>query len=180
MKYKGLLSGKSILEIGCGEGDDTKTLAKIADSIIAIDKDIGRLHNLNETFPNVIIQQVDISDGIFFSENQFSAVLASLSLHYFTRSQTKNILDGIKYTLVPNGILLVRVNSVKDINYGSFGYPEIESGLLDVAGQQKRFFTKDNILDYFAANWQMDNLKEKTIDRYKKPKTIWEFIARNV
>lgn len=179
MKYKGLLSGKNILEIGCGEGDDTKTLAKIAESIVAIDIDISRLHNINEALPNVVVQQADIRDGIFFSENQFSAVIASLSLHYFTRSQTKNILDGIRYTLIPDGILLVRVNSTKDINYGSVGYPEIESGLFDVAGQQKRFFSMENILDYFAINWQIDNLEEKTIDRYKKAKTIWEFTAQS-
>ena len=105
LKYKSQLSGKTILEIGCGEGCDTQVMAKIAGSITAIDK---------------------------------------------------------------------------DINYGSVGYPEIESGLFSVEGQQKRFFTKASVLDYFAKNWQIDHLEEKTIDRYHKPKVIWEFVARNI
>jgi ubiquinone/menaquinone biosynthesis C-methylase UbiE len=179
-KYETQLYGKTILEIGCGGGDDTKVLAKIADSIIAIDKDINGLKELSDTFANVVTQQIDISDGIFFSENQFTAVIASLSLHYFTQSQTENIINNIQYSLVRNGNLLVRVNSTKDINYGAVGYPEIESGLFNVDGQPKCFFTKDNVLDYFSKNWQVNHLEEKTIDRYQKPKVIWEFIARNI
>jgi len=180
IKYKPQLSGRNILEIGCGEGDDTKVLAHIAGGIIAIDKDITRIKKLSDTFPNVVIEQLDICDGIAFSENQFSVIIASLSLHYFTQAETHKILSSIQYSLVCNGILIVRVNSTKDINYGSVGYPEIEPGLFNVEGEQKRFFNKASVLDYYTKNWQIDHLEEKTIDRYHKPKVIWEFVARNV
>lgn len=179
-KYQTQLCGKTVLEIGCGEGDDTKYLAKNSGSVIAIDRDINRLKEFNSTFANVVIQQVDITNGIFFSENQFSAVVASLSLHYFSRVQTEKIIDGIQYCLARNGTLIVRVNSTKDSNYGAVGYPQIESDIFNVDGQLKRFFTKDNVLDYFSKNWQVDHLEEKTIDRYQKPKVVWEFIARNI
>lgn len=43
------------------------------------------------------------------------------------------------------GILLVQLNSTKDVNHGAVGHEEIEPGFYLVNGERKRFFDQDSI-----------------------------------
>lgn len=81
---------------------------------------------------------------------------------------------------MPEGFLLCRLNSIRDINYGAEGSPELAAGLYRVENQPKRFFSESDINELFGPNWKLGDLVEKTIDRYKKLKTVWEFAAINV
>ena len=75
------------------------------------------------------------------------------------------------------GVLICRLNSSNDINYGATGYPEIEPGLYHVKGQFKKFFTRKEIEALFGMGWQLKGLSEQSIDRYEKKKVAWEFAA---
>lgn len=81
--------------------------------------------------------------------------------------------------MIDRGVLICRVNSREDSNYGAVGHPEIESGLYNVRGVAKRFFSNDDIGNLFANGWTVRDLQLKTIDRYDLPKCIWEFTAIN-
>lgn len=56
----------------------------------------------------------DMSLGLPFKNNSINAIVADLSLHYFSSSTTKYILDEIYRVLKNNGYLIGRVNSTKD------------------------------------------------------------------
>ena len=73
--------------------------------------------------------------------------------------------------------MLCRVNSFKDENYGAAGYPEIESGLYEVNGEQKRFFTKREIKLLWSQWFVLGEILHKDIDRYEKTKFVYEFSA---
>jgi ubiquinone/menaquinone biosynthesis C-methylase UbiE len=179
LAYKNELLGKNVLELGCGNGLDTKLLFELCTHVSVIDINYEYLAQIKKNYPKVQTYHRDISNKLQFPDNQFQIIIASLCLHYFTKNQTIYILNEIKRILKPNSILIARVNSVNDSNFGALGYPEIEHGLYDVKGKPKRFFNADDIRDFLSSGWDIEHIKEKCIDRYSKPKMIWEFIGRN-
>jgi hypothetical protein len=46
-----------------------------------------------------------------------------------------------------------------------------------VGEQTKRFFARADLLALFADGWQLTALEEQTIDRYERPKVVWELAA---
>ena len=118
---------------------------------------------------------LDHSKKLPFENNSFDVVVASLCLHYFNWSATNAIIIEVSRILRSGGFLLCRLNSKNDINYGSTGYPEIETDLFNVKGRSKRFFNKSDIYELFPEPWKLTSLQEKLIDRYDKEKVVWEF-----
>jgi len=161
---------KSILELGAGEGVDSAYLKRQGCMLLATD-----------LTPNLElgITHLDHAKPLPFHDNSYDVVVASLTLHYFKWSQTEEIVKEISRVLTSGGLLVCRVNSVNDEHYGATGYPELEKRLFNVKGQQKRFFTREDIVKLFAKNWTIEAIEEKRIDRYKHPKTVWEFGAIN-
>jgi len=104
-------------------------------------------------------------------------VVASLSLHYFTWTATRKTVNELLRVFDRRGLLICRLNSVDDHNYGSSGYPEIERNLYDVRGTPQRSFSRGDIHDLFRDSWQLVNIEQKSIDRYEKEKVVWEFGA---
>ena len=164
-----------LLELGCGAGRDTPVLSDIG-QVINADISGDALLQCKQDIPGALPVLLDISRPLPFADASFNVVVASLCLHYFTWDVTRNIRDEIGRCLADNGLLLVRVNSTNDIHYGASGYPELESGLYDVKGQTKRFFSKDDISALFTGAWLIKNMEEMTVDRYAKPKSLWELV----
>ena len=179
-KYLYEFRNKNILEIGSGLGEDTKHLSKLTKKITAIDIDEERIKNLKLELPKINFYCMDIRSKLPFKADSFDVILASLRLHYFTFTEIQKILKELKRVLKNNSIMVVRLNSINDKNYGADGHPEIEHHLFNVDGQPKRFFSRDDIHTIFKDGWEVENLTEKSIDRFEMPKVIWEFSARNM
>ena len=167
-KWANELIGKNVLELGCGSGIDTRIIDRHAKAVIATD--IAD----KKSAAKVIL---DHSKPLPFIKDEFEVVVASLCLHYFSWGVTSKTLSKIASVLRQNGLLICRLNSVNDYNYGAIGHPEIEAHMYMVDGEQKRFFDKADIYQLFDENWDLRNLKESSIDRYEKTKTVWEFGA---
>ena len=164
------VSNKSVLELGAGEGIDSAYIRRYCRTLLATDlkpnQELG-------------ISHLDHGKPFPFSENEFHVVVASLTLHYFKWSNTVEIVKEICRVLKSGGLLICRVNSVNDEYYGATGYAELEPRLYSVNGQQKRFFTKEDIITLFDKKWTLESIEEKQIDRYEHPKMVWEFGAIN-
>jgi ubiquinone/menaquinone biosynthesis C-methylase UbiE len=159
---------KSILELGAGDGRDSAYLRDHSYSLISTDL------KPNE---DLMISFMDHSKPLSFEDDSFDVVVASLTLHYFTWSQTTGIVKELKRILKNGGLLICRVNSIKDTNYGASGYPEVEPGVYQVNDQLKRFFAKKDVIKLFCQGWKVKRIEEKLIDRYMYPKAVWEFGA---
>ncbi len=73
--------------------------------------------------------------------------------------------------------MICRVNSDKDVNYGSNDGTMIEPNYYKVDGKPKRFFTKKQI-HYFFNEFEIISSKEAIMTRYDKPKHTWEIVVR--
>jgi ubiquinone/menaquinone biosynthesis C-methylase UbiE len=124
----------------------------------------------------------DVRHQLPFTDQSFDVVIASLSLHYFSRRKTREIISEIHRCLSSGGYLLCRLNSTNDKNYGARATsekgtdPSSEHYHL-IGGTWKRFFDKVEMSSLFGRRWHRLSLEEQTIKRYELPKVVWEVIV---
>lgn len=169
-----------VLDIGCGIGLDTKYLTEMGYWVISIDISGEALAICRQELPDNTFLQVDIREGLPFSKNSFQIINANLSLHYFSWEKTKKIMGNIHNCLKTEGLCIVRLNSTNDSNFGSVGHEEIEQNLFRVHGEQKRFFDIQAVNKLFSSGWKSHAIEELNINRYSKPKIVWEIIVEKV
>jgi len=168
----------SVLELGCGRGQDTATLVEAGLPVIAIDLSPSEIEHARALVPGADYFVQDVRAPFPASTNHVGVVVASLSLHYFTWIETIDLVARIHSALQPNGILLCRLNSTKDHNFGAAGYPEIEKNFYLVEGKPKRFFNRAAVDALFSQGWQTLSLEEHVVERHFKPKVVWEIILQ--
>ncbi|MBT4161082.1 MAG: class I SAM-dependent methyltransferase [Gammaproteobacteria bacterium] len=164
-------AGNYVLELGCGEGLDSSILSAQGLEFISIDIDFESLTNCSQIQGCQPIN-ADLSSKLPFPDNAFNFVLASLSLHYFSWKNTLEIVYEIRRVLTPEGMILIRVNSTKDINFGAGVGEEIEKNYYLNSERKKRFFDKTAV-ETVLAGMNIRSLLHETIDRYGKDKQVW-------
>ncbi len=164
-----------IIDLGCGSGNDTLYLIERGKTVIPCDYSKSAIQNIQKNFPEVARTECfDMTRGLPFEDNFTSVIICDLSLHYFTEEVTFQILEELKRVLKPDGILIIRVNSVKDVNHGAGEGKEIEPHLYETEdGRYKRFFDEADVKKFFA-NWEELYLHEETMGRYEKEKVLWK------
>lgn len=165
-----------ILELGCGEGDDTQTLLADGHQVIAIDLCASAIATAKINAPTATYYCQDLRDTFPPQAVELGVAIASLSLHYFTWTETLAIVDRLRSILQLNGLLLCRLNSTTDYNYGAIGYPQISENYYLVNGEPKRFFDRAAVTALFSHGWQSIAIEEKIIYKYAQPKSVWEII----
>jgi hypothetical protein len=105
------------------------------------------------------------------------AVVANLSLHYFSWHDTEKVVADIRRVLAADGCLLCRVNSVADMEHGAGQGTRIEENYYNVDGKLKRFFNKERIGELFRG-WEMLLCDEHRMTRSGKTKVLWEVVVR--
>ena len=165
-----------VLELGCGKGDDTAILVDAGFRVLAVDRSPGAIESARAAVPRAEFHAGDFRASFPAIGAPIWVIIASLSLHYFAWDETVALVEQIRTTLRPRGALLCRLNSTNDHNYGASGYPRIESNYYLVDGEPKRFFDRTSIEALFATGWRMLSLEEQLIQRYAKPKVVWEAV----
>ncbi len=168
-----------IIDLGCGSGNDTKYLLSRGKAVIVCDFSLKAIENIRKNFPEVLgAECFDMTESFPFEDNFSELIIADLSIHYFSEEVTEAVLEEIKRVLKPNGILLLRVNSVKDFNHGAGQGTEIERNYFRTAdGRFKRFFDREDICKFFG-DWEMLYLNEGQMIRYPLPKMLWTAMCR--
>jgi SAM-dependent methyltransferase len=169
-------AGGYVLELGCGNGRDTVDLISAGCKVIAMDIAMENLVECAGSASSADNLQVDISKPLPFAKDSASVIIASLSLHYFSWDVTLRIASEIRRCIKNDGFLLARFNSVNDRYHGSSSTLEIEPNFYNVGTGTKRFFD-ENSVQLFLQGWNIQFLEENVIDRYKKPKYVWETMA---
>jgi len=163
-----------ILDLGCGSGNDTLYLIGKGKKVYSVDQSENAIKNIKKNFPEVIeARTMNMLDGIDYSDNTFGIVIADLSLHYFSDEETKRILSEIKRTLTTEGYLLIRVNTVNDVNHGAGSGEEIEHHFYRTDDDMfKRFFDEEDIKRIFS-DFNIIFCEEQKMLRYKNEKTVY-------
>lgn len=169
-----------VLEIGCGYGDDTASLAKAGLRVIGFDLSRASVVSTRIRVPSARIERRDVRDPLPEDATGLGVALASLSLHYFAWEETKAIVDRVRLALRLGGVLLCRLNSTEDRNFGADGCEEIEPDYFLVNGQPKRFFDESAVRRLFSDGWNTIALEHVTTDKYQKSKAAWEIVLERV
>lgn len=170
-----------IIDLGCGFGNDTLYLIQKQKDVIPCDQSYNAISCIKRNFPEISQAECfDMLDGLPFDDEFCEVVIADLCLHYFTSADTEKIIADIYKILRPNGYLIFRVNSVNDINHGAGEGEEIERNLYKTADERlKRFFDEKDI-SFFFRNFQIEYVKETTMNRYKLEKRLYEGCVRKI
>jgi SAM-dependent methyltransferase len=166
-----------ILELGCGEGRDSATLAAPGHRIVGIDLSADAIDKARTRVPSGEFRCQDILAPFPVADGGAGVVVASLSLHYFPWHDTVSLAARVRDVLRPQGVLLCRLNSTGDHHFGASGHPEIAENYFSVDGAPKRFFDRAAVQSLFASGWRTLELGEKVIDRYDRPKSVWEVVV---
>jgi SAM-dependent methyltransferase len=162
-----------ILDLGCGEGNDTLYLIEKGYEVISLDYSKEALDIVKNNIRDSITVLADISKKLPFEDNSFDIIVADLSLHYFDLETSKKIMMEIKRILTKHGCLLARVNSIYDLNYGANQGTKIEDDFYYVSGYNKRFFSLDSATSLFSLIGETKAMESNML-RYSKPKKVIE------
>lgn len=181
-KYENILmksKDTSIIDLGCGFGNDTLYLKERKYEVISCDFSKKALKRLSNFIDNLNVKCFDMKDGLPFKDSSAKVIISDLSLHYFTWSETQEILKEIKRVLMNEGTLICRVNSIKDINYGVGQGIKIEENFYNIDGNLKRFFNESQLRELFR-EWDIQYIMETEINRYNMKKIAWEISIKKM
>jgi len=160
----GIIKPKSkILELGCGTGNDSYAFAVNGHEVIATDFSQAAIDQDSERFkgvPGLNFQVMDISEPFKFNDNEFDAVYARLSLHYFTSETTRRVFGEIRRVLKPNGQLFFICKSTDDPLYGKGN--QIEADMFELDGHVRHFFSEDYARSLLSDGFKIDKLESGT------------------
>ena len=167
---------KEILDLGCGIGADTLYLLEKGYKVLSTDFSNEALQSIKNNIPNSKTMYLDMRDNFPFEENSYSIIVADLSLHYFDNETKIHIMNEIKRILSNNGILLARVASVNDFNFGAGEGEELEKNYYFEGAYTKRFFDLEDVNKYFGIIGNVEAKETEMIrneEEYSKPKRLY-------
>lgn len=179
-EYKDILEQNkenSILDLGCGIGADTLYLLERGYDVLSCDFSNEALKSIRDNIPNSKTLYLDMMKDFPIEDNSYSLIIADLSLHYFDNATTIHIMNEIKRILKQDGILLARVASVNDFNFGAGVGQELEKNYYFEGDYTKRFFDLEDVNKYFGIIGSVET-EETQMTRneteYSKPKMLYK------
>lgn len=143
-----------ILELGAGQGQDSRYFAKHGYYVVSTDNNPVALKESKEKLEeqklnNIELENVLLGHKLPYKDGEFDVVYAHLSLHYFDDKTTKAVFNEIYRVLKKDGIFAFFTNSTSDPEYKSGTM--LENDLFEIEGKQKRFFTVESAKQYAAS-----------------------------
>ena len=165
--------GARILELGCGQGQDSKYFANLGFEVTATDFSQFALDQIRDE--RISKQRVNLSNKLPFENNSFDIIYSHLTLHYFDKERTQSLFDEIYDILKPGGIFATFNNTMDDPEV--LNSTLIEEGLyMTPVGIQKRFFTTDSLAK-FTSKLETILLDDKGQTHKDEIKTLIRFVG---
>lgn len=178
-EYKNILDenkDNEILDLGCGIGADTLYLLERGYNVLSCDFSVEALKSIENNIPNSKTFYLDMMKKFPIDDKKYSLIIADLSLHYFNNETTIHIMKEIKRILKDGGVLLARVASVNDFNFGAAQGEKQENNCYFEGAYTKRFFDLEDVNKYFSIIGDVE-AKESQMTRdeeeYSKPKVLY-------
>lgn len=169
-----------LLDLGCGPGEDSAALRARRYVVVSTDAMPSQLARARDLVGTAALLRVDHRQPLPFRDEVFTAGIASLSLHYMRWEVTLAAFREVRRVLMPGAPFLFRVNAMDDVNFGALDGTEVEPGLRasdeSPYSEVKRFFDEPTVRAA-ALDFEVDVLRHVQIDRYEKPKQVWECLA---
>lgn len=174
----------TVLELGCGTGNDAARLADRGYAVTAVDLSGEAIRRARSRFgARVDFRVADITQPLPFPESSFDAVMSNVALHMFPDGMTRFIFAEIGRVVRPAGLFLFHVNAIEDRPLRARSLRvvrEIEPDyVLEETGQTMHFFS-DAYLRDLLSDWDDVSLEpsEITGPQGQPFKRVWRGVAR--
>jgi SAM-dependent methyltransferase len=175
---------RSILELGCGTGNDAARLARAGYLVTAIDLSTEAIQQARVKFGSAITFVVaDMARPLPFPNGSFDAVMAKVALHMFPDAVTRSVFAEVARVVRPEGLFLFHVNALEDRPLRERWRPverELEQDyVLEQAGQTMHFFSEAYLRELLV-NWgevRLDPIEIADRESGEPFKRVWRGVA---
>jgi SAM-dependent methyltransferase len=175
---------RTILELGCGTGNDAARLAGEGYSVTAVDLSGEAIGRARARFgPVARFMVADMTQRLPFPDGAFDAVMSNVALHMFPDGVTRAVFAEVGRLVRPGGLFLFHVNALEDRPLRARRLPACElepDYVAEESGQTMHFFS-DAYLRELLAGWRELQLAPVPIPHREtgEPyKHVWRGIAR--
>lgn len=109
-----LSEGKSLIELGCGNGRDSIYFANHNLNVTAIDQIDEEIDYLNQKYGSDNIQFVARDFTNLKKDIKYDYIYSRFTLHSITEDREKKVFEWIESQLNDNGLFLLEVRSIND------------------------------------------------------------------
>lgn len=175
---------RTILELGCGTGNDAARLAGEGFSVTAIDLSGEAIRQAQARFGSLARFLVaDMTEQLPFPDGSFDAIMSNVAMHMFPDDVTRALFTQVRRLVRVGGLFVFHVNSLEDRPLRARSLParELEPDYVaEESGQTMHFFSKAYLRDLLAG-WEQVQLVPIPVPHRKtgEPfKHVWRGIAR--
>jgi SAM-dependent methyltransferase len=137
---------RTILELGCGTGNDAARLADAGYSVTAIDLSGEAIQQARARYGAMARFAVaDMTRRLPFPSSGFDAVMSNVAMHMFPDSVTRGVFAEVERLVRPAGLFLFHVNALEDRPLRARRLParELEPDYVaEESGQTMHFFSE--------------------------------------
>jgi SAM-dependent methyltransferase len=178
-------AARTILELGCGTGNDAARLAREGYAVTAADLSAEAIGRAQASFaPDVTFLVADIAEPFPFPDASFDAVMSNVALHMFPDAVTRAVFAEIRRVVRPDGLFLFHVNALEDRPLRARRLAvaqELEQDyVLEESGQTMHFFSEAYLRELLRG-WRelrldrVEIMHRKTGEPFKQ---AWRGVAR--
>jgi SAM-dependent methyltransferase len=175
---------RTILELGCGTGNDAARLTDAGYSVTAIDLSGEAIEQARARFGSMVRFVVaDLTQRLPFPDGGFDAVMSNVAMHMFPDGVTRAVFAEVGRLVRPGGLFLFHVNALEDrpVRARSLPARELEADYVaEESGQTMHFFS-ETYLRELLGGWRELHLGSVQIPHREtgEPyKHVWRGIAR--
>ena len=175
---------RTILELGCGTGNDAARLAGEGYSVTAIDLSGEAIGHAQARFGSMVRFMVaDMTKRLPFPDGDFDAVMSNVAMHMFPDGVTRSVFAEVGRLVRPGGLFLFHVNALEDRPLRARWQParELEPDYVaEESGQTMHFFSEAYLRELLG-EWRELHLASVLVPHRKtgEPfKHVWRGIAR--
>jgi SAM-dependent methyltransferase len=175
---------RTVLELGCGTGNDAARLAAEGYAVTAVDLSGEAIGRARARFgPLATFLVADVTRPLPFSDGAFDAVMSNVAVHMFPDDVTRAVFAQVGRLVRADGLFVFHVNSLEDRPLRARALParELEPDYVaEESGQTMHFFSEAYLRELLAG-WQQVQLVPVLVSHRKtgEPfKHVWRGIAR--
>lgn len=174
---------QTILELGCGTGNDAARLAGEGYSVTAIDlsgEAIGRAQARFGSLARFLV--ADMTQRLPFPDGSFDAVMSNVAMHMFPDDVTRVVFAQVGRLVRTGGLFVFHVNSLEDRPLRARRLParELEPDYVTEESGQTIHFFSEPYLRALLAGWQQVQLIPVPVPHHTTGqlfKHVWRGIA---
>ncbi|MGE5132746.1 MAG: class I SAM-dependent methyltransferase [Gemmatimonadota bacterium] len=175
---------RTVLELGCGTGNDAARLAGEGYSVTAIDVSGEAIAQAQAKFGSLARFLVaDMTQRLPFADGSFDAAMSNVAMHMFPDNVTRAVFAQVGRLVRAGGLFVFHVNSLDDRPLRARRLPARELGpdyVAEESGQTMHFFSEAYLRELLAG-WQQVQLVPVLIPHRESGepyKHVWRGTAR--